>query len=131
MEGYSYGSAGRVFEIAEGAGVIKLALAQHGIIPVIVAPSQLKKFSTGKGMWPKAVAKLKVWEAANNLNIAETIPAKEFDRSDSTVLCRIAQVIGTKEMLTIRASLEVIHELLVGKKQVKKKSTKLRTPTTL
>lgn len=49
LEGYSMGSRGRVFDIGELGGVLKLAAFQHDIEVLIVPPSTLKKWVTGKG----------------------------------------------------------------------------------
>lgn len=47
LEGYSYGSVGRVFELGEIGGVIKVLLLEHKIPYVVVPPILLKKFATG------------------------------------------------------------------------------------
>jgi Holliday junction resolvasome RuvABC endonuclease subunit len=49
VEGYSMGSRGRVFDIGELGGIVKVLLADMGIPVAIVPPSCLKKFATGKG----------------------------------------------------------------------------------
>lgn len=50
IEGYSYGSAaGAVFNIAEATGTLKHKLFMAGKSWNVVAPSELKKFATGKG----------------------------------------------------------------------------------
>ena len=49
IEGYSMGSRGRVFDIGELGGVIRMALHDSGITFVSVPPTSLKKFATGKG----------------------------------------------------------------------------------
>lgn len=50
LEGYSYGSAvGQVFNIAEATGLLKYKLFTAGETWNVVAPSELKKFATGKG----------------------------------------------------------------------------------
>jgi Holliday junction resolvasome RuvABC endonuclease subunit len=47
MEGYSYKSTGRVFELGEVGGVIKVLLAEHSIPCISVPPVSVKKFATG------------------------------------------------------------------------------------
>lgn len=47
LEGYSYDSVGRVFELGEIGGVIKVLLHESGIEHVVVPPVSLKKFATG------------------------------------------------------------------------------------
>jgi len=49
MEGYSMGSTGMVFNIAENAGLLKHFLWKQNIQYNILAPSVIKKFATGKG----------------------------------------------------------------------------------
>jgi len=49
LEGYSYGSTGRVFHIAENTAILKYNLWDSKIIVDIVPPTTIKKFATGKG----------------------------------------------------------------------------------
>lgn len=49
IEDYSYGSTGRVFHIAENAGVLKQKLWKYNINFHTIAPTVIKKFATGKG----------------------------------------------------------------------------------
>ena len=49
LEGYSYGSTGRVFHIAENTGVLKYNLWDAKIPVEIIPPTTIKKFATGKG----------------------------------------------------------------------------------
>lgn len=49
IEGYSMGSVGAVFNIAENTGVLKHRLFQEKIEWMEVPPSTLKKHATGKG----------------------------------------------------------------------------------
>lgn len=49
IEGYSYGSVGNVFDIAEGTSVLKQGLFANNIKINIVPPTANKKFATGKG----------------------------------------------------------------------------------
>lgn len=48
MEGYAYG-AQMAHMAGELGGMVKLTLLKSGIYPLIVAPSMLKKYVTGKG----------------------------------------------------------------------------------
>lgn len=58
IEGYSYGSRGTVYEIGELGGVLRLTLFNHGKDYLVVPPTTLKQFTTGKGNAEKqAVAK--------------------------------------------------------------------------
>jgi Holliday junction resolvasome RuvABC endonuclease subunit len=49
LEGYSYGSKGRVFHIAENTGVLKYKLYKLSLPLTIYTPSVIKKFATDKG----------------------------------------------------------------------------------
>lgn len=49
IEGYSYGSVGRVFQIGENTGVLKHALWKESFSWDVFAPTSIKKFATGKG----------------------------------------------------------------------------------
>lgn len=49
IEGYSFGSSGMVFQIAENAGILKHKLYKKGIKYQITPPSASKKLATGKG----------------------------------------------------------------------------------
>lgn len=49
IEGYSFGSKGAVFDLAENAGLLKHYLWQGGLRFDVAAPSQVKKAATGKG----------------------------------------------------------------------------------
>ncbi|CAB4124266.1 hypothetical protein UFOVP49_104 [uncultured Caudovirales phage] len=49
IEDYSFGSTGRVFHIAENAGLLKYKLWEVGYNFNTIAPSVIKKFATGKG----------------------------------------------------------------------------------
>jgi hypothetical protein len=49
IEGYSFGSKGKVFHIAENTGVLKYKIFQLRIPLEVASPSQIKKMATGKG----------------------------------------------------------------------------------
>lgn len=49
LEGYSMGSKGKVFDIAENTGLLKYKLWNDGYDVGIYAPTTIKKFATGKG----------------------------------------------------------------------------------
>jgi len=53
IEGYSMGSKGKVFHIAENTGLLKHKLSKHNIKFDTPAPTTVKKFATGKGNAPK------------------------------------------------------------------------------
>ena len=49
LEGYSFGSVGRVFQIAENTGYLKQKLWEEAIEFDVPPPTRIKKFATGKG----------------------------------------------------------------------------------
>jgi crossover junction endodeoxyribonuclease RuvC len=49
MEGYSFGSANRAHMAGELGAAVKLALYDLGSVPLIIPPSSVKKYATGKG----------------------------------------------------------------------------------
>ena len=64
IEGYSYGSKNGREELGELGGVIRLMLYEQKIPFIDIAPTSLKKYTTGKGMGDKvamAIGVLKSW----------------------------------------------------------------------
>lgn len=49
LEGYSYASANQAHQVGELGGVVRLTLRRLDIPWVVIPPSSLKKFATGKG----------------------------------------------------------------------------------
>lgn len=94
IEGYSMGSrAGQLASIGELGGVVKLLLHRNNFPYQIVAPTQLKKFATGKGNGAKDEVMMHVykrwgWEAKDN------------NQADAYVLARIALSLEGEEALT-------------------------------
>jgi crossover junction endodeoxyribonuclease RuvC len=63
IEGYSYGSKGRaVFDTGEFGGAVKLLLFKKKIPYLIIPPTSLKKFITGKGNSGKELMLLKTYK---------------------------------------------------------------------
>lgn len=55
IEGYAFGAVGRVFNIAENCGILKHKLMKAKIPFTTPAPSEIKKFASGKGNCNKEV----------------------------------------------------------------------------
>lgn len=49
VEGYSMGSKGRVFNLAENCGILKWRIWKSGVALDTVPPTTVKKFASGKG----------------------------------------------------------------------------------
>jgi len=116
-EGYSYDSVGRVFELGEMGGVLKLLVHEHGIGLTTVAPSALKKFATGKPSADKA-AMLKAAREAG-------VQPDDDNQADAFFLAEVARQFHLGDSIpTSRARLEVVHTLHQPK--TKKPVRKLR-----
>ncbi len=55
VEGYSYGSKGKIFNLAENMGIFKHKLYKAAVPLTIIEPSKAKKLATGKGNADKAL----------------------------------------------------------------------------
>lgn len=49
MEGYAYGAKGNTFTIGECTGILKYKMWKLGITFIVLQPSAIKKYATGKG----------------------------------------------------------------------------------
>ena len=107
LEGYSYDSIGRVFELGEWGGVIKLELFIREIPLIIVPPKRLKKFvgvkRDDKELMIAAVKQRYKFDAGTNDNLA-----------DAAALAKVAEVFLTKET-KYRSELEVIRDMQITK----------------
>ena len=94
IEGYSMGSKGKVFNIAENTGVLKYKIYNLGIPLEIVPPTTVKKFATGKGNADKTVMHNSFMaETKNNLRTSITPDKKKVgnpvsDIVDSYYICK-------------------------------------------
>lgn len=75
IEGFSYGSAGLIFDMAENAGLLKHKLWRAGIEFKIIAPSAVKKFATGRGN-AKKDEMYAAWLAAGGRDIQQDFAPK-------------------------------------------------------
>lgn len=96
MEGYSMGSTGRVFNIAENAGLLKHYLWKMKYEYNIVPPTVIKKFATGKGNANKQALQ-DSFEAETKYNIKEKLGLTEkqwnpsSDIIDSYYICKLGK----------------------------------------
>lgn len=99
LEGYAYNCRqGRVFELGEVGGIIKLCCFQLGIQIFSVPPTDLKKFATGKA-------------SSSKEQVMKAVGERQDDMADAKVLSRIAEEICLKKT-TERKKLEVIKNAL-------------------
>jgi len=99
MEGYAYGATGKVFEIGENTGVLKHCLMKAQIPFEVAAPSEIKKFATGKGNANKTVmcesfmskTGIDLCSAINDVWKPEKIPAPVPDMVDSYWIWQMAE----------------------------------------
>lgn len=116
IEGYSYDSIGRVFELGEWGGIVKLDLFVREIPFVVVPPKRLKRFMgvkrDDKELMIKAAKNRLKFDAEGNDNLA-----------DAAALARVAEVYLTKET-KYRSELEVVRDMQITK--VLKKHGKFR-----
>lgn len=124
LEGYSFGSKGAgVFQTAELGGVLRVMIHERGKWLVEVAPTQLKKFATGKGNTKKEEVKLGVFKRWG-------VEFKTNDETDAFVLAKIGEAIigeaiideAVRDRLT-KPQREIVDQLMgekVPKPKVKK-----------
>ena len=94
IEGYSMGSKGKVFHIAENTGVLKYKIYNAGIPLEVIPPTVVKKFATGKGNADKGMMH-NFFMAETKLNLRKSItPDKKkvgnpvTDIVDSYYICK-------------------------------------------
>jgi Holliday junction resolvasome RuvABC endonuclease subunit len=80
LEDYSFGSKGSsLFQIAENGGILKYVLDENGFCDILlIAPTQVKKFATGKGNADKALMEKAFIEKETNFsNIRDVLHQTE------------------------------------------------------
>lgn len=102
LEGYSYDSVGRVFELGEIGGVVKVLLIESNIPYVVVPPVMLKKFATGNA----SASKEAMVDAAKVRGCVTT----DDNQADAFFLAHIA-LAYTKDTARYRCEMEVLHAL--------------------
>lgn len=106
IEGYSMGSrSGQLASIGELGGVIKLLLHRNKFRYTIVAPTQLKKFVTGKGSAMKDEIMMHVYKRWG-------YEAKDNNTADAYGLSRIALALEGEDNKLIAPQKEVIRALV-------------------
>lgn len=102
MEGYSYDSVHRAFDLGEVAGTVKTALFEHSVSYVVVPPVTLKLFATGS----TNAKKEDVIAAAKTSGVE---PGDD-NQADALFLARVARAI-TLGPDRKRCEMEAIHSL--------------------
>ena len=110
LEGYSFDSTGRVFQLGELGGLVQLAFWDTGVPYLTVPPSSLKKFVAGNG------------KAEKKTMLKATLDKWHIDFQDEDDLCDahgLAQILRTIacDDSTVRYELEVIRELTAPPKK--------------
>jgi crossover junction endodeoxyribonuclease RuvC len=104
IENYSYDSVGRVFQLGEIGGVLRLSLFDQEVTYADVAPAQLKKFATGNS----GADKDKVMSAVRD---RWSIDVADDNQADACVLAMIARGLHQGLITPTRPQLEVLHAL--------------------
>ena len=116
IESYAFSRPNQAHQIGELGGVLRVMLAENNLKVLEVAPTQLKKFATGKGNASKeeiAVAAYKKWG----------IECRTNDETDAAVLVYIGLAyMGYTDNLT--AYQQEVIDALHGKSEVKKRRKK-------
>jgi Holliday junction resolvasome RuvABC endonuclease subunit len=103
IEGYAYDCVGRVFELGEIGGVLRLLLYEKQCTYIEVAPASLKKFAVNCAAARK--------ETMVHATMAEGISVSDDNQADAFFLAMIARYFYMDVTASTRARLEVIHRL--------------------
>jgi hypothetical protein len=72
IEDYAMGAKGRVFHLGENCGLLKHKLWHNGLTFQVIAPTQLKKFATGKGNADKC-AMVEAFNQRTGMDLSSTM----------------------------------------------------------
>jgi len=103
IEGYAYDCVGRVFELGEVGGVLRLCIHESQLSYVDVAPACVKKFATKNPTAKK--------EAMVQAAVALGARVTDDNQADAFFLAMIARHVHTGIAPSTRAQLEVIYRL--------------------
>jgi len=103
IEGYAYDGLGRLAEIGEWGGVVKVELEERGVPFITVAPKRLKKFVAGNG----DASKDQMIEAVDN---KYNITTDNDNLADAIGLAKVGEIFLTSDSI-FRSELEVIRDL--------------------
>lgn len=116
VEGYSYGSQhSQAHKIGELGGTVKLLLYQDFVPTILVPPSCVKKFTTGKGTAPKGTMIMQVFKRWG-------IECKDDNQADAVALAKMSEAYFFGPMSTLtdfqKAAMQGV-ELLPSKERAK------------
>jgi len=103
MEGYSFDSVHRAFDLGEVGGIVRLVLHQSTVPVLTVAPTQVKKFAGKASADKEAMRRL--------VEVRWHQEIEQDDMCDAYVLAQVARAYCNPETVTVRAELEVVRGL--------------------
>jgi Holliday junction resolvasome RuvABC endonuclease subunit len=109
IENYSYDSVGRVFQLGEVGGVLRVSVFELGVTYAEVAPKALKKFATGRATADKPAVIAAVTATAKKEGWP--IDPADDNQADACVLAMIAKGLIEGLRAPTRAQLEVLHTI--------------------
>lgn len=94
IEGYAYGARGKVFNIGENTGILKLKIIESQYQLEVLQPGEIKKFATGKGNANKQ-AMYDAWLEETGIDLEKIMDCKGDsgpinDVVDSYYICKLA-----------------------------------------
>lgn len=108
VEGYAFGRPNVMAPMGELGGVVKLALYMDGIETLIIPPTRVKKFATGRGQAKKDEVRLSVYKRWG-------FEAKTNDEIDAYVLVRIGMAYAGMDNTLTKSQQEIINSVREGK----------------
>lgn len=116
IEGFSFGSKGQGSDFQYGIGwLVRTMLFTKGVSYLDVAPTQVKKFATGKGNSAKPQMILPIYKKWGYENTSDNV-------IDAYILARIGYSIDHQEELKNLAEKGVVSDLLKPTKTARKKN---------
>lgn len=94
IEGFSMGSKGRVFDIAEATGILKWKIWKAGKELIIIPPTTAKLFATGKGNATKNKMVLSYLEEENAIDVFGILD-KKFNQDKKDVASPMGDIIDS------------------------------------
>jgi len=121
LEGYSYNSMNRKFDLGEVGAIVKLALYDCSDAVYVAAPKQLKKFVSGNASATKA-------DVMNAIYHHWGVDIKNDNLADAYGLAQIARSVHVPRT-RLRHQLDVVNEI-IGAKVAKEKPARPRLSST-